>query len=78
MSLGSKKPYKVERVWIDDDEESLTFGQKLVRWSADFWEGPIEAGDRGHYVRRTFTGTRNVARHTRTCSFHAQLMAAFG
>ena len=68
--FGDKQPFKIEKAWRDDD------GVKWVRYSADFWEGPIEAGEAGAY-RRVVSTICDLATVSPNVGFYSQLLKHF-
>jgi hypothetical protein len=65
--MHDKRPFAVIRKWRDRDV-------KFVEYDADFWEGPIEAGQTGRYVRRRLTARSD--RRLPDVSFRKELEAA--
>lgn len=45
--MQEKKPFRFIRKWRDE------YGNLRCLYEASFWEGPLEAGQQGRYVRRT-------------------------
>ena len=68
--FGDKRPFTIDKVWRDDD------GVKWVRYSADFWEGPVEAGQTGAYRRLTST-IRDLGSVSPNVSFYRDLEKHF-
>lgn len=72
--FGPTKPFKVIR------KEKVLLGGRYVlavTWEADFWEGPIEPGRTGRYVRLRSTNT-DLANVAPSCGYYADLKRTFG
>ena len=59
-----KKPFKI----ISKDARGVTY-------EADFWEGPLEAGETGRYVRRRFTAS-SLSNVSPSVSYYDELKRA--
>ena len=65
--MQGKRPFAVIRKWRNGDV-------KFAEYEADFWEGPIEAGQTGRYVRRRLTARSD--RRLPDVSFRKELETA--
>lgn len=85
---GDKKPFKVLRKFTTMCNK-YNKPIKCAEVEADFWEGPLEEGQEGHYTRNTWVekaGFWAISERTKeltffprkptTCSFEGQLAAA--